>query len=267
MGSAISVIASYTDGTGTAESVTSSATSLVKALPGLVPPSVPEENQQVDESPQIRDADDSILDQADVNLRMMGGNDYVEITGGINTFVTGNQGDDRFVLRTSQKVQYLGGTGADTFEVFGGIDAYANGQKGIDFFNVLGGLGRYLCGDDGGKIEVLAAVSGSSVNGNRGEDTIIGSVAGVTYRGGADADLMIVSQGDVWGDNGPDTFRGVKGEGYAVIQDYTIGEDVVDLEMEGSWSRLESGLMFTDDSGDQIILLLGISDVEQVTLV
>ncbi len=44
---------------------------------------------------------------------------------------------------------------------------------------------------------------------------------------------MIVSQGDVWGDKGPDTSRDVKGEGYAMIQDYTIGEDVVDLEMEG----------------------------------
>ena len=114
---------------------------------------------------------------------------------------------------------------------------------------------------------MLAAVSGSWVNGNRGEDTIIGSVAGVTYRGGADADLMIVSQGDVWGDKGPDTFRGVKGEGYAVIQDYSIDEDVVDLEMKGSWSKLDSGLMFTDDSGDQIMLLLGIGDVEQVTLI
>ena len=130
-----------------------------------------------------------------------------------------------------------------------------------------GGLGQYLGGDDGDRIEVFAAISGSSVNGNRGEDTIIGSVSGVTYRGGADADLMMVSQGDVWGDKGPDTFRGVKGDGYAVIQDYTVGEDVVDLEKEGSWSRLQSGLMFTDDSGDQIMLLLGISAVEQVTLV
>ena len=148
-----------------------------------------------------------------------------------------------------------------------GLVAYANGQKGSDQIIVLGGLGRYLGGDDGDRIEVLAAVSGSSVNGNRGEDAIIGSVAGVTYRGGADADLMLVSQGDVYGDKGADTFRGVKGEGYAVIQDYTIGEDVVDLDMKGSWSKLESGLMFTDDSGDQIMLLLGISDVEQVTLI
>ena len=130
-----------------------------------------------------------------------------------------------------------------------------------------GGLGRYLGGDDGDRIEVFAAVSGSWVNGNRGEDTIIGSVAGVTYRGGADADLMIVSQGDVYGDKGADTIRGVKGEGYAVIQDYTIGEDVVDLDMEGSWSRLDSGLMFTDDSGDQIMLLVGINEIEQVTLI
>ena len=77
---------------------------------------------------------------------------------------------------------------------------------------------------------------------------------------------MVVSQGDVWGDKGADTFVGVGGDGYALIQDYTIGEDVVELEMDGSWSNVGDGLMFTDDNGDQIMLLLGIDDVEQVTV-
>ena len=51
-----------------------------------------------------------------------------------------------------------------------------------------------------------------------------------------------------------------------MIQDYTIGEDVVELTMDGIWSKTESGLMFTDNSGDQIMLLVGINEIEQVTL-
>ena len=79
--------------------------------------------------------------------------------------------------------------------------------------------------------------------------------------------MLAVSQGDVWGDKASDTFRAVAGDGFAVIQDYTIGEDMVEIEMDGSWSNVGDGLMFTDDSGDQLMLLLGVSDVEHVTMV
>ena len=114
-------------------------------------------------------------------------------------------------------------------------------------------------------IEVIGAKEGSEINGNKGKDTIAGS-AGITYRGGADDDLIQVSQGDVWGDKDVDTFVGVAGDGYAVIQDYTIGEDLIEINMDGNWSKIESGLMFTDNLGDQIMLLVGINDLEQVTL-
>ena len=52
-----------------------------------------------------------------------------------------------------------------------------------------------------------------------------------------------------------------------MIQDYTIGEDIIDLTMDGVWGNIDSGLMFTDTSGDQVMLLVGISDIEQVTVV
>ena len=74
---------------------------------------------------------------------------------------------------------------------------------------------------------------------------IIGSVTGVTCCGGADAGLLIVSQGDVWGDKRPDTFRGVKGADYAVLQTYTIGEDFVDFEMQGGWNQTDKGLLIS----------------------
>ena len=101
------------------------------------------------------------------------------------------------------------------------------------------------------------------VNGNQGEDFITG-IGNIVYRGGQDNDLIAVSQGEVYGDKGADTFVGVKGDGYAVIQDYTIGEDIVELAMDGEWNNVGSGLMFTDISGDEIMLLVGINDVQQV---
>ena len=210
------------------------------------------------------DADDSLTDQNNVKVRMMGGNDYVEITGGINNFANGNMGDDRFVLRSGEAGQYLGGKGSDTFEVFGGIDNYVNGNIGGDSITLNGGQGRYLGGDDSDKIDVLNAEDGTSVNGNRGQDFITGNAGGVTYRGGAGDDVIQASQGDIYGDRGADIFKGQSGDGYAVIQDYTIGEDVVELAMDGIWSKIESGLIFTDNLGEQIMLLVGINDVDQV---
>ena len=194
----------------------------------VIPAPKPESIQTDDGFTQFTDADDVLTNQSDIKYRMMGGNDYIEVIGG-NNYANGNMGKDTIILR--------------------------------------GGKGEYLGGKDSDTIEVFIAEDGTSVNGNRGEDTITGSVSGVTYRGGKDNDLIAVSQGEAWGDLGADVFRGVTGEGYAVIQDYAIGEDVVELAMDGEWSNVESGLMFSDDSGDQIMLLLGINNVEQVTRV
>ena len=167
-------------------------------------------------------------------------------------------------MRSGEAGQYLGGKGSDTFEVFGGIDNYVNGNIGGDSITLNGGQGRYLGGDDSDKIDVLNAEDGTSVNGNRGQDFITGNAGGVTYRGGAGDDVIQASQGDIYGDRGADIFKGQSGDGYAVIQDYTIGEDVVELAMDGIWSKIESGLIFTDNLGEQIMLLVGINDVDQV---
>ena len=197
--------------------------------PAPTPTPIPESFQTVDGFTQFTDADDTLIGQANIKFRMMGGNDLLEVTGGIDNFANGNRGEDKIILS--------------------------------------GGQGRYLGGSDNDIFEVFAADEGTLVNGNRGEDTITGAVSGVIYRGGKDNDTLALSQGEVWGDLGVDLFRGVTGDGYAVIQDYTIGEDFVDLPMNGVWSNFGDGLMFTDDSGDQLMLLLGVSDVEHVTMV
>ena len=214
------------------------------------------------------DSADWLANQKDIRLRMMGGDDYIEITGGVNNFANGNNGSDQIVLKAGQG-KYHGGAGNDTFTVLGGSNNYINSDKGRDKITLNSGLNKALGGDDNDSIEVLGATAGSWVNGNNGNDFITGVVAGVTYRGGKDDDVLAVSQGDVWGDLGVDTFQGVSGDGYALIQDYTVGEDKIDLSLvqRGSWKNVDNGLMFSDTSGDQIMLLTGIISTEVITLI
>ena len=185
------------------------------------------EDQNLNQFVQLTDADESLMGQSDINLLMMGGDDTLEVVGGAGNYANGNVGEDRIVLR--------------------------------------GGLGQYLGGKNDDIIEVFAANAGSSVNGNLGADYIAGSVAGVIYRGGKDGDVLAVSQGDVWGDRGRDIFKSTKGEGFAVIQDYTSGEDWIQITAGGSWSNVGDSLLFTDALGDQLMLLVGVEAVEQIT--
>ena len=160
-------------------------------------------------------------------------------------------------------ITYLGGEGPDKFEVSGGSDNFYYGEGGNDIFKLFLGGGTSRGGDDRDYFEVSNVKEGSLVNGNKGEDLIIG-IGNIVYRGGQDDDFIAVSQGEVYGDKGADLFFGVTGDGYAVIQDYTIGEDVIALTMGGEWSNIESGLMYTDSSGEEVMLLVGIDDVQQV---
>ncbi len=184
------------------------------------------EDQFVNQFVQLTDSDESLMGQFDINLLMMGGDDTLEVIGGAGNYANANVGEDAIVLR--------------------------------------GGQGQYLGGENDDLIEVFAADAGTSVNGNSGADYVTGSVAGVIYRGGKDDDVLAVSQGDVWGDRGRDVFRTTKGEGFAVVQDYVSGEDWVQVTADGSWSNVGNSLLFTDVSGDQLMLLVGVESVEQI---
>ena len=157
--------------------------------------------------------------------------------------------------------------GDDFLDVIGGSNNFANGNKGSDHIVLRGGQGRYLGGADSDTMEVFDAITGSLVNGNKGNDVVTGNAAGVTYRGGADNDILAVSQGNAWGDKGAGTFRGVVGDGFVTLEDYTPGEDMVQLGMAGSWSQFGNGQMFTSTDGDQLMLLAGIASADQITLV
>ena len=148
----------------------------------------------------------------------------------------------------------------------GGSNNFANGNKGADYIVLRGGHGRYLGGAGNDRIEVFASGPGSWVNGNNGIDLVTGSVGGMTYRGGADNDRLIVSAGSVWGDKGADVFQATAGAGVAFIQDYTVGLDQVQGVAGGGFTLTEQGLSY-GVAGDQMLILLGITDASQVSLV
>ena len=187
------------------------------------------EDQFANQFVQLADSNDLLMGQSDINLIMMGGDDTLEVIGGTDNYANGNVGEDRIIVR--------------------------------------GGQGQYLGGKSNDVIEVYGANVGSSINGNSGADYLTGFVSGVTYRGGKDDDILAVSQGDVWGDKGRDTFIATKGDGFAVIQDYISGVDLVEIKGQGFWSNVGDSLLFTDISGDQLMLLLGVETVEQITFI
>ena len=156
--------------------------------------------------------------------------------------------------------------GNDFLEVVGGANNFANGNNGADNIVVRGGHGRYLGGADNDRLEVFGADSGTWVNGNRGQDVVTGSIDGVIYRGGSENDILQVSAGTVWGDKGADTFQAVAGEGVAIVQDYTLGEDVIQGISGGAFTATSDGLVY-GVGDDQMLLLAGITDVSQVTFI
>ena len=168
---------------------------------------------------------------------------------------------------------YLGTERPDIFKIGSGdSNNFYIEEQGDDVFifyidnntNDRGYQGTMSGGGDSDIFEVGNIKGDILVNGNKGEDFITG-IGNIVYRGGQDNDLIAVSQGEVYGDKGADTFVGVKGDGYAVIQDYTIGEDLIAIDMDGAWDQMYGGSMFTDTSGDQIMFLPGIDFQQTAT--
>ena len=180
----------------------------------------------------------------DYNVRGYADKDTIRFNAALiqNSTINANMGDDFLTVEGAS----LNGT-------------FVLGGKDNDILNVFQVSG----GDDSDIIEVGNIEGEFLVNGNQGEDFITG-IGNIVYRGGKDDDVIAVSQGEVYGDKGADTFVGVKGDGYAVIQDYTIGEDMIGINLDGAWDQIYGGSIFTDTSGDQILFLVGIDDVQQV---
>ncbi|KZR64523.1 hypothetical protein [Prochlorococcus sp. MIT 1303] len=97
-------------------------------------------------------------------------------------------------------------------------------------------------------------------------DYVTGTIDGVTYRGGADNDILAVSAGTVWGDKGADTFQVIAGAGVSIVQDYIAGEDFVQSIAGVGFTVTEQGVAY-GVGDDQMLLLAGINDVSQVSLI
>ena len=167
-------------------------------------------------------------------------------------------------------ITYLGTERPDMFKIGDASNNFYIEEQDNDIFSFYidnisnSGYQGTMRGAGGSDLFEVGNIEGEFlVNGNQGEDFITG-IGNIVYRGGQDKDLIAVSQGEVYGDKGADTFVGVKGDGYAVIQDYTIGEDMIEIDLDGIWNKIDGGSMFTDTSGDQILFLVGIDDVQQV---
>ena len=170
-------------------------------------------------------------------------------------------------ILTGQKDVNVGmGGGDDLMQIIGGVNNFVNGNTGNDTLNIAGGSGRYLGGKGQDRLNVTGANTGTQVNGNLGVDVVTGSVANVVYRGGSDNDILRVSAGTVYGDRGQDTFQAVAGAGVAVIKDYTSGQDVIRGLAGGLFTNTAQGLVYGVGS-DQMLLLAGITDASQVTLI
>ena len=224
---------------------------------------------------EFTEQDDIFTNQKNINMYLKGGDDAIEIIDGINlvdsgkgsdiyfinnclnSIYLGRSGNDVWFIDKSLNSTYLGGKGNDIFQVNGGSSNIYNGETGKDALKLFSGQGEFLGGDDNDIFEVSSAIENSLVNGNKGEDFITG-MANIIYRGGKGDDRIVASQGEIYGDQGVDTFVGVKGDGYAVIQDFIIEEDRIEIDLDGVWDQIYGGSMFTDNSGEQIMFLAGI---------
>jgi len=155
------------------------------------------------------------------------------------------------------------GSGDNVFRVEGELNQWQylgiNGNQGNDEITASGWVYGDFFGGKGDDRIFANLRRESVVNGNNGNDVIIGSYIGndpsdmTTYRGGRGDDLINVGRGIVYGDQGIDTFqisqRFSNGfEPKVVIKDFEPYIDVLLIDMKGgdtptiSYSTSELGV-------------------------
>ena len=202
--------------------------------------------------------------------------DFVQLNGnGViladtsSTFIVSDFGNNT-VVGAFGSATILGGGGNDS--VIGGTGnnmIYGNRDSDLIYGNQ---------GDDllygGQQNDILFGGQGDDViYGNNGNDTVAGSLGDDVLYGGQGDDILVGDVGDdtLFGGQGHDIFLfGVGGaSGHDVIADYKTGEDVIALTFEMKTGPMTSeavsdGLLL--HFGDDSILLIGISDISQVTI-
>ena len=183
------------------------------------------------------------------NDRLFGGDDNDLLRGGPhNDLLEGGAGDD----------DLGGGDGNDTLEGGDGEDTLS-GEAGNDELQgnadddtLSGGDGRDdLFGGTGNDI-VDGGNDNDDLFGGDGDDTLIGGNGNDDLEGGEGDDILEGGAGDddLVGGFGADTFKFSSGEGDDVIEDFTPGEDKIDLSTISSIDDFED--LDTSESGNNV---------------
>ncbi len=160
------------------------------------------------------------------------GNDKLSGRAGNDT-LNGNGGDD--ILQGGAGKDILNGdAGNDHLYGDGGDDTLSGGQ-GNDTLN--GGLGNDTLNGGEGNDTLTGGLGKDVLAGGEGNDTLNGGLGDDQLSGGAGDDQLLggAGQDTLRGDAGADRFdynalfQSLAGEGRDVIQDFTAGEDKIDL--------------------------------------
>ncbi|MEG5048155.1 Ig-like domain-containing protein, partial [Microcoleus sp. B4-C1] len=181
------------------------------------------------------------------------GNDFLHGREGID-IIYGNKDDD-FIDGGKDNDTLYGGKGNDILLGSQGDDNLF-GQQGND--TICGGEGNDLInGDEGADI----------LGGCAGNDTLFGGADNDTLTGGKGNDLLDGGMGNdsLIGGSGNDIFALKAGEGFDIIADFTLGQDLIGLSGGLSFGQLEitqntQGTIIKNLlTGEQLGVMVGVS--------
>ncbi|MEG4340259.1 Ig-like domain-containing protein [Microcoleus sp. D3_18_C2] len=181
------------------------------------------------------------------------GNDFLHGREGID-IIYGNKDDD-FIDGGKDNDTLYGGKGNDILLGSQGDDNLF-GQLGSD--TICGGEGNDLInGDEGADI----------LGGCAGNDTLFGGADNDTLTGGKGNDLLDGGMGNdsLIGGSGNDIFALTTGEGFDIIADFTLGQDLIGLSGGLSFGQLEitqntQGTIIKNLlTGEQLGVMVGVS--------
>ena len=234
----------------------------------------------------------------DDNLYGGAGNDIFNGSQG-NDFITGGKGDDilygdegnDIILGESGNDLMYGGKGNDLLHGREGADIIY-GNKDDDFIDggkdndtLYGGKGNDIMlgsqGDDNlfgqdGNDTICGGEGNDLINGDEGADILGGCAGNDTLFGGADNDTLTGGKGDdlldggmgndsLIGGSGNDIFALKAGQGFDIIADFTLGQDLIGLSGGLSFGQLEitqntQGTLIKNLlTGEQLGVMVGVS--------
>ncbi|MEM9850719.1 MAG: calcium-binding protein [Pseudomonadota bacterium] len=184
-------------------------------------------------------------------------------TEGSSALMYGDQGNDRIFGGLERDSLFVGNV-EYFLSVFWGNDTIFGGVRGDDLLGdrgndvLYGGVGNDgLYGGQGS--DILRGGTGEDIlEGGTGDDTLIGAAQGDFLNGGGGNDTL-------FGGGGPDTFVYFDAQGDDVIADYQVGLDAIQVDEDAA-----PVMQVTDDGvlimlGSASVLVLGVSDTDDLS--